>query len=100
MSIGRIGIVLVLFIIMTPLIAFSLKQCAIIEEHRSGGRYTEEVSRETSDKKYFHSDDNSYVGSLEERDGNYILTIVNVATGKEYTLSPNEVIETADGEAW
>lgn len=98
MSIGRIGFILVLFIIMTPLIAFSLKQCAIIEEHRSSGHYTEEVSRETSDKKYFHSDDNSYVGSLEERDGEYILTIVNVATGKEYILKPNKAIKTTDGE--
>ena len=90
--------VFILYLITMAITIFGLKQCVIHKEYNGGNHHTEYVPRETSRKEYFHSDDNSYVGSLDVCDGEYVLTIVDVATGKEHILKPNKMNETTDEE--
>ena len=87
-----------LMLLILSIIVFGIMIGVIHKEYKGGNHHTEYVPRETSRKEYFHSDDNSYVGSLDVCDGEYVLTIVDVATGKEHILKPNKMNETTDGE--
>ena len=86
------------FLMACVVMFFGLKQCVPHKGHNRGKHYIEYVSRGIINKMYFHSENNSYIGSLEERDGKYILTVVDTATEKEYILMSDEAIRIKGGD--
>ena len=76
----------------------ALKQCTIYKVHKSGKHYIEYISRGIINKMYFHSETYSYVGTLEESDGKYILTVVDTVTENKYILMSDEPIRIKGGD--
>lgn len=95
---SRKKIIFVLFLVICALMTFALKQCTIYKVHKSGKHYIEYSSCGIINKTYFHSEINSYVGTLEERDDKYILTVVDTATEKKYILMSDEPIRIKGGD--
>lgn len=98
MKVDRNKSVIILILVIWTIAIFSLKQCAIHKTHKGGRHYIEYVSHGITNKMYFHSDNNSYVGSLKEHDGKYILTVVDTATEKKYILMSDETIRIKGGD--
>lgn len=90
---------IVLLLLVTWIVTMlCLKQCTIHRTHKIGRHYIEYVSRGITNKMYFHSDNNPYVGKLEEKDGKYILTVMDTVTDKEYILMSDYRIRITDGD--
>lgn len=90
--------ILWLLVVILLSVMFYFKQCTIQIGHKRGRHYVEYVSRGITNKMYFHSDNNPYVGKLEEKDGKYILTVIDTVTDKEYILMSEYRIRITGGD--
>ena len=95
---GRKIFVFILILVIWITAIFSLTSCTTHKTHKSRRHYIEYVSRGITDNMYFYGNSNSYIGSLEELDGKYILTVADTVTEKKYILMTDEPIRITGGD--
>lgn len=84
--------------VVLALIVFCLEQCTIHKVHKSRRHYIEYVSHGITNKMYFYSENNPYIGKLEERNGKYVLSVMDTVTSKEYILMTDDRIRINGGD--
>ena len=91
-------VVIIMLFVVWALAVFCFKQCTSHKVHNSGRHYIEYVSHGITNKMYFYSETNPYIGKLEERNGKYVLTVMDTVTSKEYILMTDDRIRINGGD--
>lgn len=92
-----------LYLIITVFIVWAmsytcLKQCTRHNQHKNGKHYVEYRSRGITNRMYFHSENNTYVGYLKNNMGKYVLTVVDTSSNQKYILMTDEPITITGGD--